>query len=165
MHKSAFIFSPLELFLKPGQKYEIGIAKSNGIGRKIDKTKPTIKATTREERAANNVNFSDETGITFRSKVVSRSHAEIWVGKDYQVYFKDVGSSSGSFLNRLRLSPSGKDSRPYPLKSEDLIQLGVDYQGRQEGIRLPTIEIYKAVLIKVFIDKQNGNPAKVNRKR
>ncbi len=81
--------------------------------------------------------------IAFRSKVVSRHHAEIWVGKDSQVsslsfkcqlYFRDVGSSSGSFLNRLRLSPTGKDSRPYPLKSGDIIQLGVDYQGRQDGI-------------------------------
>lgn len=50
------------------------------------------------------------------------------------MYFRDVGSSSGTFLNRLRLSPSGKESRPYPLKSGDIIQLGVDYQGRQEGI-------------------------------
>jgi pSer/pThr/pTyr-binding forkhead associated (FHA) protein len=44
-----------------------------------------------------------------------------------------VGSSSGSFLNRLRLSPSGKESRPYPIQSGDIIQLGVDYQGRQDG--------------------------------
>eukprot|EP00842_Homolaphlyctis_polyrhiza_P006830 jgi/Hompol1/736/HPOL_000930-RA len=72
--------------------------------------------------------------IAFRSKVVSRAHAEIWVGKDGQIYFRDVGSSSGSFLNRLRLSPSGKESRPYPLKSGDIIQLGVDYQGRTEAM-------------------------------
>jgi pSer/pThr/pTyr-binding forkhead associated (FHA) protein len=47
--------------------------------------------------------------------------------------FRDVGSSSGSFLNRLRLSVSGKESKPYKIKSGDVIQLGVDYQGRQEG--------------------------------
>lgn len=46
-----------------------------------------------------------------------------------------MGSSSGSFLNRLRLSASGKESRLFPLKSGDIIQLGVDYQGRQEGTR------------------------------
>jgi len=33
----------------------------------------------------------------------------------------------------MRLSPSGKESRPYPLKDGDIIQLGIDYQGRQEG--------------------------------
>ncbi|RKO84754.1 hypothetical protein BDK51DRAFT_4918, partial [Blyttiomyces helicus] len=63
-----------------------------------------------------------------------------------QVFFRDVGSSSGSFLNRLRLSPSGKESRPYPVKSGDVLQLGVDYQGRQE-------EIYKCVMIKIFISR------------
>ena len=35
----------------------------------------------------------------------------------------------------MRLSPSGKESRPYPLKDGDIIQLGVDYGGKQEGIR------------------------------
>ena len=53
--------------------------------------------------------------IWFVSKVVSRLHAEIWA-KSGQLYLKDVGSSSGTFLNTMRLSPSGKESRPYPLK-------------------------------------------------
>jgi hypothetical protein len=87
--------------------------------------------------------------ISFRSKVVSRSHAELRIDKDGQVFFRDARSSSGTFLNRLRLSPSGKESRPYPLKSGDIIQLGVDYQGRQE-------EIYKCVAIKIFITDGNG---------
>ncbi|KAI8912445.1 SMAD/FHA domain-containing protein, partial [Gorgonomyces haynaldii] len=79
----------------------------------------------------------------FKSKVVSRVHAEIWL-KDGQVYLKDVGSSSGTFLNKMRLSPANKRSRPYPLRQGDLIQLGVDYQGRTE-------EIYKAVELRVEI--------------
>jgi hypothetical protein len=33
----------------------------------------------------------------------------------------------------MRLSPANRISRPYPLKKGDVIQLGVDYQGRQEG--------------------------------
>ncbi|RKP03006.1 hypothetical protein CXG81DRAFT_10076, partial [Caulochytrium protostelioides] len=82
--------------------------------------------------------------IAFRSKVVSRTHAELVISDDLQVYFRDVGSSSGTFLNRLRLSPTGKESRPYPLKSGDILQLGVDYQGRQE-------EVYKSVMMKIFI--------------
>ncbi|KNC98655.1 uncharacterized protein SPPG_06337 [Spizellomyces punctatus DAOM BR117] len=93
--------------------------------------------------------------IAFRSKVVSRTHAELWVGKDGQVFFRDVGSSSGTFLNRLRLSPSGKESIPYNLKNGDVVQLGVDYQGRQE-------EIYKCVMIKIFITVKVGYKPKLN---
>ncbi|TPX51255.1 hypothetical protein SeLEV6574_g00380 [Synchytrium endobioticum] len=93
--------------------------------------------------------------VAFRSKVISRTHAELWIGADGEVYFRDVGSSSGSFLNRLRLSPSGKESRPYPLKSGDVIQLGVDYQGRQE-------EIYKSVMIKIFITVKSATRPRPN---
>ncbi|KAI8810165.1 hypothetical protein BJ742DRAFT_210103 [Cladochytrium replicatum] len=96
--------------------------------------------------------------IAFRSKVVSRTHAELWVGADNQLYLKDVGSSSGTFVNRLRLSASGKESRPCALKSGDVIQLGVDYQGRQE-------EIYKCVLIKLFISIRTGKKPKANSAR
>jgi hypothetical protein len=77
--------------------------------------------------------------VWFKSKVVSRSHAEIWL-KDGQVsqinkvYLRDSGSSSGTFLNKMRLSPASKMSRPYPLREGDVIQLGVDYQGRTEGM-------------------------------
>lgn len=121
-----FVFAPVELFLSPGVVYS--------IGRKIDKVK-TSKTISRDDRASNNVLVdAEQPCINFRSKVVSRAHAELWVGKDLQVYFRDIGSSSGSFLNHLRLSPSGKESRPYPLAPEDVIQLGVDYQGRQEGL-------------------------------
>lgn len=33
----------------------------------------------------------------------------------------------------MRLSPSNKESRPYPLKDGDIIQLGIDYQGKSQG--------------------------------
>ncbi|TPX30391.1 hypothetical protein SmJEL517_g06043 [Synchytrium microbalum] len=85
--------------------------------------------------------------IWFKSKVVSRSHSEMWV-KDGQLYIKDGGSSSGTFLNRMRLSPSGKESRPYPLKDGDIIQLGVDYGGKSE-------EIYKCVIMKISINSHS----------
>lgn len=91
----------------------------------------------------NNDNIANDNAIWFKSKVVSRSHAEIWA-KDGQVYLKDTASSSGTFLNHMRLSPSGKESRPYPLKDNDIIQLGIDYQGKDE-------DIYKCVIIKIVI--------------
>ncbi|KAJ3093957.1 hypothetical protein HDU97_008783, partial [Phlyctochytrium planicorne] len=102
--------------------------------------------------------------IAFRSKVVSRAHAEVWISNDGQAMIRDVGSSSGTFLNRLRLSPSGRESRPYPLKSGDVIQLGIDYQGRQEVqekilLTKTDIDIYKSVQIKIFITPlQNVKP-------
>ncbi|KAJ3170111.1 hypothetical protein HDU87_008828 [Geranomyces variabilis] len=91
--------------------------------------------------------------VAFRSKVVSRNHAEIWVDRDGVVFFRDVGSSSGTFLNRLRLSPSGKESPPYVLKNGDVVQLGVDYQGRVE-------EIYKCVMFKIFVTVKVGGPSR-----
>lgn len=87
------------------------------------------------------------TFIAFRSKVVSRSHAELWVGLNSKIYFRDNGSSSGTFLNRMRLSPSGNQSKPYVLNSGDVLQLGVDYQSSQR-------EMLKCVVIK-FISSTN----------
>ncbi|KAI8895536.1 hypothetical protein BC833DRAFT_600936 [Globomyces pollinis-pini] len=96
--------------------------------------------------------------IWFTSKVVSRLHAEIWT-KDGQLCIKDVGSSSGTFLNKMRLSPSSKESRPYPLKQGDVLQFGVDFKGKTE-------DVYRAVTLKLgFHDqtwlqtqRQNANP-------
>ncbi|KAI8812245.1 hypothetical protein BJ742DRAFT_51825 [Cladochytrium replicatum] len=84
--------------------------------------------------------------VWFTSKVVSRNHAEMWL-KDNQVYIKDIGSSSGTFLNKMRLSPSGKESRPYPIKEGDVVQFGIDYKGKQE-------DIYKSIVVKIqFYDQ------------
>lgn len=43
-----------------------------------------------------------------------------------------MGSSSGTFVNRVRLSPTNETSIPLELKDGDAIQLGVDYQGKDE---------------------------------
>ncbi|KAJ1547429.1 hypothetical protein HK405_005898 [Cladochytrium tenue] len=87
-----------------------------------------------------NNSSSRSNAAVFKSKVVSRDHAEIFVSEDGQLMIRDVGSSSGTFLNRMRFSPSGHASAPFPLKSGDVIQLGVDYhgghEGRQEGERI-----------------------------
>ncbi|KAI9477684.1 SMAD/FHA domain-containing protein, partial [Coemansia mojavensis] len=83
--------------------------------------------------------------IAFKSKVVSRSHAEVWV-ENGQFYIQDTKSSSGTFLNHMRLSPPGVESRPHPLHDGDILQLGVDYQG---GIQ----DIYKCVKIRLEINR------------
>ena len=54
----------------------------------------------------------------------------------WQIYVKDVGSSSGTFLNKNRLSPTTKESKPFAVKEGDIIQFGVDYKGRPDGMKI-----------------------------
>jgi hypothetical protein len=67
------------------------------------------------------------TAIVFRSKVVSRNHAKMW-SSNGQWYLQDVGSSSGTFLNHIRLSPPNVESTPYAIKDGDIVQLGIDFR-------------------------------------
>lgn len=69
--------------------------------------------------------------VGFKSKVVSRKHARIFL-KDNEWYLKDVGSSSGTFLNRMRLSKQGEESPLFHLVEGDIIQLGIDYSNETE---------------------------------
>ncbi|TFK50475.1 SMAD/FHA domain-containing protein [Heliocybe sulcata] len=85
--------------------------------------------------------------LAFKSKVVSRSHAEIWVEAGGKFCIKDTKSSSGTFLNHVRLSPANSESRPHELKDGDILQLGVDYQGGTE-------DIYKCVKIRVEVGRE-----------
>ena len=89
----------------------------------------------------------NEEHIWFNSKVVSRTHAEVWL-KDLQLYVRDIGSSSGTFLNKMRLSPSGKESRPYAIKNGDILQFGVDFKGKAE-------DAYKSVTVKLGFHDQS----------
>ncbi|OAD07846.1 hypothetical protein MUCCIDRAFT_134153, partial [Mucor lusitanicus CBS 277.49] len=65
--------------------------------------------------------------MSFKSKVVSRCHCEVWVETDGKLYIRDTKSSSGTFLNHVRLSPAGSESRPVELHDGDIVQLGVDF--------------------------------------
>ncbi|CAO3665911.1 unnamed protein product [Rhizopus stolonifer] len=85
--------------------------------------------------------------MCFRSKVVSRKHAEIYVENEH-IYIRDTGSSSGTFLNSKRLSPPNESSSPSILKNNDTVQLGVDYQGGAE-------EFYRCVRIRIEIKDPN----------
>ena len=84
--------------------------------------------------------------LAFKSKVVSRAHAEIWA-EGGKFLIRDTKSSSGTFLNHVRLSPANAESRPFELKDGDVLQLGVDYQGGTE-------DIYKCVKIKVEVNRE-----------
>ncbi|KAI7852695.1 hypothetical protein BDC45DRAFT_570953 [Circinella umbellata] len=76
--------------------------------------------------------------MSFKSKVVSRSHCEVWVHQDGKLYIRDTRSSSGTFLNHVRLSAANQESPATEIKHGDIVQLGVDYQGGEE-------EIYRSV--------------------
>jgi pSer/pThr/pTyr-binding forkhead associated (FHA) protein len=78
-------------------------------------------------------NIPSAAAVGFKSKVVSRKHCELWC-KDSQWYIKDVKSSSGTFLNHIRLSQPNVESKPFKLKDGDIIQLGIDFRGGEEMI-------------------------------
>jgi hypothetical protein len=82
-----FLFTPVEKKIRYGSLIH--------IGRKIDRSRDPHRGTTREDRAAHNVSFDVnhmsgiegiQECISFRSKVVSRHHCELWVGKDGVVW-------------------------------------------------------------------------------
>jgi pSer/pThr/pTyr-binding forkhead associated (FHA) protein len=93
------------------------------------------------------VNALGTNKLAFKSKVVSRAHAEIWVEGGGKFFIRDTKSSSGTFLNHMRLSPANTESRPYQMKDGDILQLGVDYQGGTE-------DIYKSVKIRVEMGRE-----------
>uniref|UniRef100_A0A060TB46 ARAD1D31944p n=1 Tax=Blastobotrys adeninivorans TaxID=409370 RepID=A0A060TB46_BLAAD len=83
--------------------------------------------------------------IVFKSKVVSRSHAEFTVDDEGKWFVRDVKSSSGTFLNHIRLAPACHESEPTPISDGDVLQLGMDYRGGSE-------EIYKCVKIRIELN-------------
>ncbi|KAF1960975.1 hypothetical protein CC80DRAFT_403549 [Byssothecium circinans] len=79
------------------------------------------------------INVPSSAAVGFKSKVVSRKHCELWC-KDGSWFIKDVKSSSGTFLNHIRLSQPNVESKPFRLKDGDIIQLGIDFRGGEEMI-------------------------------
>ncbi|KAI8071684.1 SMAD/FHA domain-containing protein [Gongronella butleri] len=84
----------------------------------------------------------DNYHINFKSKVVSRQHARVWTNSDMQVFIQDCGSSTGTFVNGVRLSESGKESNPFQLHDNDMVRLGSNYRGGlQDLFRCVTMQI------------------------
>lgn len=71
--------------------------------------------------------------VGFKSKVVSRRHCEFWY-EGGKWFIRDVKSSSGTFLNHIRLSPPSQESRAFPVNDGDIVQLGIDFKGGEEMI-------------------------------
>lgn len=61
----------------------------------------------------------------FDSKVLSRTHAEVWCERS-KVFIKDVKSSNGTFINGIRLSPEGEESASVELNNGDQVEFGID---------------------------------------
>ncbi|KAJ7057334.1 hypothetical protein C8F01DRAFT_1372035 [Mycena amicta] len=85
---------------------------------------------------------SAENGV-FESRVLSRQHAEVWLelpagdgeggmgkGKE-RVLIRDVKSSNGTFVNGERLSLEGVESAPWEVRSDDILEFGIDIIGEQ----------------------------------
>ncbi|KAK2741297.1 hypothetical protein FQN55_008394 [Onygenales sp. PD_40] len=74
-----------------------------------------------------------DAAVGFKSKVVSRRHCEFSFVNG-QWHIRDVGSSSGTFLNHMRLSQPNLTSRLYAVRDGDILQLGIDFRGGEEMI-------------------------------
>ncbi len=87
----------------------------------------------REGIPTTNPTIPSEAPVGFKSKVVSRKHCEFSFA-DGQWQIKDVCSSSGTFLNHIRLSQPNMESKLFPVKDGDIVQLGIDFRGGEEMI-------------------------------
>lgn len=108
-------FGPIIRKIKPGMAVEIG------------------RYTERTRGAATAPQGSSEM-VVFKSKVVSRRHAELTVDDEGKWYIQDVKSSSGTFVNHVRLSPPNEASEKVHICDSDVLQLGVDYRGGSEDV-------------------------------
>ncbi|KAF2692047.1 hypothetical protein K458DRAFT_438304 [Lentithecium fluviatile CBS 122367] len=77
-------------------------------------------------RQTNNKTIPTPLNGYFDSKVLSRSHAEIWADRNGKIWIRDVKSSNGTFVNGSRLSQENRDSDPHELREQDMLELGID---------------------------------------
>ncbi|KAJ8083970.1 hypothetical protein AAF712_000866 [Marasmius tenuissimus] len=83
-------------------------------------------------RQINERSTPEEGNGIFDSKVLSRQHASVWE-EGGKIFIKDSKSSNGTFVNGERLSPEGIESDPYELKSDDIVELGIDILGEDKN--------------------------------
>jgi len=94
-------------------------------GRTVLARELVLRYTVKVGRAVANKVKPAHNNAIFESKVLSRSHAEIWTDKG-KVYIQDTKSSNGTYLDGVRLSATASKSEPEELKSGMELKLGVD---------------------------------------
>ena len=131
--RPSLVFSPMARILPTGRE-------TIKVGRYSERDNQPVQA----------ANVPSAAPVGFKSKVVSRRHCEFWYSGG-RWFIKDVKSSSGTFLNHIRLSSPGTESRPFPINDGDIVQLGIDFKGGEEMI-------FRCVKIRVELNKgwQNG---------
>lgn len=126
--RPSLVFPPMSRILPQGDE-------TIKVGRYSERDNAPIQA----------VNVPSSAPVGFKSKVVSRRHCEFWCSGG-RWFIKDVKSSSGTFLNHIRLSSPGTESRPFPVNDGDIVQLGIDFKGGEEMI-------FRCVKIRVELNK------------
>ncbi|KAF0381417.1 cell cycle arrest in response to pheromone-related protein [Gigaspora margarita] len=81
-------------------------------------------------RSTNRQTSPSETNGYFDSKVLSRTHAEVWF-ENGKVYIKDTGSSNGTFVNGRRINKDNEDEK-IELKQRDILEFGIDIYNEQD---------------------------------
>jgi len=76
---------------------------------------------------------SDSGNCFFDCKVLSRAHAKI-LFEDGKFYLFDTGSSNGSFVNNIRLSKCGEESKVTQIYTGDLIRFGSDVVDKAKNV-------------------------------
>jgi len=76
---------------------------------------------------------SDSGNCFFDCKVLSRAHAKILYDEG-RFYLVDTGSSNGSFVNNIRLSKCGEESKVTQLYTGDLIRFGSDVMDKAKNV-------------------------------
>ncbi|KAF2022303.1 hypothetical protein BU24DRAFT_42247 [Aaosphaeria arxii CBS 175.79] len=98
----------------------------NGTFERKTITVPFFPDVLRIGRQTNNKTIPTPLNGFFDSKVLSRSHAEIWADRNGKIWIRDVKSSNGTFVNAQRLSQENRDSDPHELREQDMLELGID---------------------------------------
>ena len=76
---------------------------------------------------------SDSGNCFFDCKVLSRAHAKI-LFEDGKFYLVDTGSSNGSFVNNIRLSKCGEESKVTEIFSGDSLRFGSDVVDKSKNV-------------------------------
>jgi len=88
----------------------------------------------------------------FDCKVLSRQHAMI-IYEDDRFFILDTGSSNGTFVNNIRLSKTGEESKMTEIFTGDIIRFGSDIVDKSRQIT------QKCIVTKIKLYDSDGNLA------